>query len=52
MRRAATYLVLLLVVTSWSAAFAQRSVRRIAVYDFDDSAVKSEVHEAYGSQKT
>ena len=51
MRRAATYCVLLFVVIAWTAAFAQRGVRRIAVYDFDDSAVKSEVTEAYGSQK-
>ncbi len=51
MRRTATYLVLLLVVAPWTAAFAQRSVRRVAVYDFDDAAVKSEVKEAYGSEK-
>jgi len=51
MRRAATYFVLLLAVIPATAAFAQRNVRRIAVYDFDDSAVKSEVKEAYGSEK-
>jgi curli biogenesis system outer membrane secretion channel CsgG len=51
MRRTASYLALLLAMTPWTAAFAQRSVRRVAVYDFDDTAVKGEVKEAYGSEK-
>ncbi len=44
---------LLLLLTSMSSApvFAQSGTKRIAVYDFDDSAVRSEVVDAYGSQK-
>src|SRR5208337_5112107 len=50
-RRSGFTLLFLLAITPWETTFAQKATKRIAVYDFDDSAVRSEVVEAYGSPK-
>jgi curli biogenesis system outer membrane secretion channel CsgG len=49
--KAGCFFLLWLALTPMGSAFAQGGTKRIAVYDFDDSAIRSEVLDVYGSQK-